>query len=57
MVVNRSVDLNSTFIEILNIVYFTQEKTISNFNKRKNPTTNGDKFLNKMSEIRFAKKF
>ena len=57
MVVNRSVDLNSPFIEILNIVYFTKEKTISNFNKRKNPTTKGDKFLNKTIEIGFAKKF
>ena len=54
--VNRSVDLNSTFIKILNIAYFTQEKN-SNFNKRKNPTANGDNFLNKTSEIGFAKKF
>ena len=32
-------------------------KKNSNFNKRKNPTTNCDKFLNKTSEIGFAKKF
>ena len=54
---NRAVDLNSPFIEIVNLVYFIQEKTISNFNKKSAPTTNSDKFLNKTSEIGFAKKF
>ena len=50
-------DLNTPFIETLNLFYFIQEKTISNFNKRKDQTTNGDKFLNKSSEIGFVKKF
>ena len=50
-------DLNTPFIETLNLFYFIQEKTISNFNKQKAPIINGDKFLNKTSEIGFVKKF
>ena len=53
---NRAVDLNSPFIEIVNLVYFIQEKTISNLNKKNAPTTNSDKFLKKTSEIGFVKK-
>ena len=55
---NRALDLNSPFIEIVNLVYFIQEKTISNLNKKKHaPTTNSDNFLKKTSEIGFVKKF
>ena len=54
---NRAVDLSSPFIETVNLVYFIQEKAISNLNKKNTPTANSGKFLNKTSKIGFVKKF
>ena len=54
---NRAVDLNSPFIETVNLVYFIQEKAISNLNKKNTPTTNSGKFLNKTSKMDLSRNF
>ena len=55
---NRVVDLNSPFIEILNLVYFIQEKIqFGILINEQPPTINTCVFLNKRSEIGFVNKF